>query len=793
MKTRASECARLVAGVALVALLSACGGGGGSETPAPPPVVQPTAIPDNLAITAPTVAEVSGATAFTNSAASLSGLTFAWDFGDGTTSAEPSPKHDYTKVGDFAVTLKVSNSAGTSKEVKFKLAINNRAVTSSLSCSGDNAGWCWQAPRPSGNSVNDLYFLSGQVGWTVGESGEIHKTTDGGKTWVRQVSGVTTSLTNVRFSDANNGWALGNYGAVLHTIDGGAHWSVQGSNLPDGYSSTLTAVNATTAVIMPYSGLIRATSDGGTTWSQFNVNSNATTVMPDGTLWAAAYDGVRKSTNLGKTWTLAKAAPVSGNTPALVVQGTSLWAYYQVYNYDPTKGVYYVTTIQRSTDNGATWDAWTPQGLPTDGSYGNALDFVDANTGAMAVNANLYRTTDGGRNWTKTDAPASGSYYYNVEHRIVVPGMRYRGFYDANSKFNHQVSEDAGGTWRTVSAPARYDNSSYYWQSARIQRVDAQTWVALAEAAVRVSTDGMKTWTVVRGQVSSDTPRNFNALWFFDAKRGLALSQYGEMLETKNAGLDWAVKLTGLPTNNYNGYTVRLQFVDANKGWLLTADGRLYLSTDGGDRWSAPLSSQNYAFRSFYFLDGNNGFATVATYVNGNYAARLLGTTDGGQSWTELSTLAEEYQSMYFSSTQQGVLVGNAGHIATTTDGGKTWVARFSGTNQTLLSVAAGETGLWAVGQSGVMVNSKDAGATWTQGPSLTTASLTKVRFLDARQGWAVGGSGTILSTQDGGLTWKAQNAGTRMSLSDVFFADSRTGWVSGDYGTLLVTGTGGQ
>lgn len=790
MKTRASECARLVVGVALVGLLSACGGGGGSESP-PPPVVQPTAIPDNLAITAPAVAEVSGATAFTNSAAGLGGLTFAWNFGDGSTSADASPRHDFAKAGDFDVTLKVSNSAGTSKEVTFKLAVNNRALISGLSCSGDNAGWCWQAPRPSGNSVNDLYFLSGQVGWTVGESGEIHKTTDGGKTWVRQVSGVTSSLTSVRFSDANNGWVLGSFGAVLHTTDGGAHWSVQGSGLPDGYSNTLTAVSASTAVIMPYSGLIRATSDGGTTWSQFNVNSNATTVMPDGTLWAATSDGIRKSTDLGKTWTLAKATPASGNTPVLIVQGTSLWAIYQIYNYDPVKGSYYQTTMQRSTDGGATWDSWTPQGLPGSGIYANTLDFVDANTGAMAVSSDLYRTTDGGRNWTKADAPVTAS-YYNVEHRVVAPGLRYRGFYDSSYKYNHQVSEDAGATWRTVSAPSRYDGSSYYWQSAKLQRVDAQNWVALSEAAVRVSTDGMKTWSVVRGQSTSDAPKNFSALWFFDAKRGLAMTQNGEMLETKNGGLDWATKLTGLPTNNY-GYTVRLQFVDATKGWLLTSDGRLYLSTDGGDRWSAPLSSQNYSFRNAYFLDASNGFATVATYVNGNYASRLLATADGGQSWTEVSTLGEEYLAMYFSNAQQGVMVGGSGHIVTTADGGKTWVARFSGTNLGLVSVAASEAGLWAVGTSGLMLNSKDAGATWTQASSLTTASLTKVRFLDARQGWAVGGNGTILSTQDGGLNWKNQNAGTRINLSDVFFADSRTGWVSGEYGTLLVTGTGGQ
>jgi len=33
--------------------------------------------------------------------------TWAWDFGDGTTSADPNPTHIYTACGDFNVTLTV--------------------------------------------------------------------------------------------------------------------------------------------------------------------------------------------------------------------------------------------------------------------------------------------------------------------------------------------------------------------------------------------------------------------------------------------------------------------------------------------------------------------------------------------------------------------------------------------------------------------------------------------------------------------------------------------------------------
>jgi FOG: PKD repeat len=48
------------------------------------------------------------------------GLTYAWDFGDGATSAEKNPKHTYTKEGTYTVKLTVKNSYGTNTATKDK-------------------------------------------------------------------------------------------------------------------------------------------------------------------------------------------------------------------------------------------------------------------------------------------------------------------------------------------------------------------------------------------------------------------------------------------------------------------------------------------------------------------------------------------------------------------------------------------------------------------------------------------------------------------------------------------------
>lgn len=772
----------------LVVLLTACGGGGGDGAPAEPPVPA-VAIPDDLTVTAAAVTDVASATAFTNSAAGKTGLNFSWNFGDGGTSTEASPKHDYAKVGDYQGSLTVSNTAGASKEIKFKVSVNNRAVVAGLSCSAaDQSGWCWQAPRPSGNSVNDLHFLSAQLGWTVGDNGEIQKTTDGGKTWTRQFSGITAPLLSVRFADPQNGWILGAYGAVLHTTDGGAHWQLQEAAALDYTGATLGVINASTALVRDGSGHMRSTTDGGVNWKQSVAPSNYSTAAlnTDGTLWLVTNDALLTSKDLGQSWT-----PVLDKLRAgsyrLAMRGQALWLLGQIWSINASNGNWvYELTLRRSLDAGASWTTLAVDGLPSGPVSIDTLDFVDADVGSVAVALDLYRTTDGGRHWTLVPPPDDLQFSV-FGNQVPAPGTRYRGYYDRSGQYVHQLSSDAGATWTRIKSPSPY-GGGLDWQ--RIQRVDANNWVNFSATSLKWSADGMSSWSLLRGTDDATSSRVLSALWFFDAKRGLSLTQQGELLETQNGGLDWTSRLSGLPGVGFS--RTRIQFAGADKGWLLAGDGKVYRTVDGGARWSTSLDGLSTAITRFHFVDANNGFALA--YDRNTYKTYLVSTTDGAQSWVRSSELSEGYSDLIFTTPLQGVVVGYNGHIVSTSDGGKTWQNRYSGTGNNLASLAYSEaTGLWAVGVGGALLNSTDGGATWTDRGGATTLGLNKIRFVDAQNGWAVGELGTLLVTTDGGKTWSKQFAGTQGALIDVFFADSRTGWILGSSGEVLATGTGGR
>src|SRR5262245_35152687 len=76
-------------------------------------------------------------------------------------------------------------------------------------------------------------FVDADRGWAVGDRGVIWHTSDGGRNWKLQNSGVTCRLEAVQFIDADNGVVVGGWtqpythethGAALRTRDGGRTW-----------------------------------------------------------------------------------------------------------------------------------------------------------------------------------------------------------------------------------------------------------------------------------------------------------------------------------------------------------------------------------------------------------------------------------------------------------------------------------------------------------------------------------------------------------------------------------------
>jgi Photosynthesis system II assembly factor YCF48 len=116
--------------------------------------------------------------------------------------------------------------------------------------------------------TNRLYVLAPgeKHAWRVGDGGMIERTTDHGKTWNLQNSGVTAELTAGSATSDKICWVVGRGGTLLLTTDGGKHWKLLSSPIKEdlGGVHATDAMHATIWDVPNHKTF--ATSDGGETW-----------------------------------------------------------------------------------------------------------------------------------------------------------------------------------------------------------------------------------------------------------------------------------------------------------------------------------------------------------------------------------------------------------------------------------------------------------------------------------------------------------------------------------------------
>ena len=100
-----------------------------------------------------------------------------------------------------------------------------------ISSLGFAQSWIETSQLPSSSRYDDIHFNSDENGWAINASGEIYKTTDGGKIW-RNVREGTGYLRSIEFINDSIGF-VGSLGRTfLRTTDAGETWIDIRDSLP---------------------------------------------------------------------------------------------------------------------------------------------------------------------------------------------------------------------------------------------------------------------------------------------------------------------------------------------------------------------------------------------------------------------------------------------------------------------------------------------------------------------------------------------------------------------------------
>ncbi|MDX1420334.1 MAG: T9SS type A sorting domain-containing protein [Rubricoccaceae bacterium] len=274
----------------------------------------------------------------------------------------------------------------------------------------------------------------------------------------------------------------------------------------------------------------------------------------------------------------------------------------------------------------------------------------------------------------------------------------------------------------------------------------------------------------------SDSPYNgyrSEDVFFIDEAEGWAVNGSGEVWRTQDGGDAWA--LTATP----DGYLRSVGFASETHGWVgvLFSDAVLYETTDGGlsftDVTDRIVPAVNGGICALWVVDDD------LAYGAGQWSgpAYLIKTTDGGQTWAS-SSLGEHLDvaiDVYFFDDSNGLVAGGVNiaggtypRVIGTTDGGDTWTVRHTFEDAPFnswlwkLSFPTPEVGYASVEHGyfggneddGFVLKTTDGGQTWTEVTIPDGASLQGVGFATPEIGWA-SGRGTTSVTTDGGQTWE--------------------------------------
>jgi photosystem II stability/assembly factor-like uncharacterized protein len=765
-----------LAAASLCLLLAACGGGGSDPAPAPPPPPPaPTALPASVTIAAQAQAETGATVKFSTSLTDTAGVTFLWDFGDGTTGAGAAPEHAYAKSGTYEVTVSLANAAEDLRLASFTVTIGAFSNVAGLDCSNGTGGWCWQDTLVTGHQVGDVFALPGTAAlWAVGSYGTIALSTDGGASWKTVPSGVTDPLVKVRFRDATHGIVLTAGGYLLQTTDGGLTWTRNDvAGLLDAAPS-LVAYDSGQIVLAGSQGRTISSHDDGATWTAITLYAP---VSAGTDCWSVQYNLVTRSANC--TGSPTQVLPFAGETDQAIFDAN------QVSFIDATHGMlmaqawdgsgYWVSRAFVTSDGGLSWqrqDAGT--GYWT---WGYDLHMADASDAWWHTSNGWMATSDAAAHWTAVPLPGD-IYSYNLAQGVLGTQLW------ASSGSRIALTPDYGQTWWEMSAPEAALNGQWGLPAQVIQWTDANDALVGLGGRYYLTHDGGNTWTRVLGPDPRDVGRTRSAIRFTDAKHGLLAISGGSIQTTSDGGRTWQrqdVKVTSWDQ------PVALQFSSAVDGRLLL-DGKLWHTADGGASWGLPVAPGGaYSFVvATSWIDAADGWAAV---TNDPYP--LYATHDGGRTWSPVTLPANAggLISVAFADASTGIVVTGWNQVLRTTDAGKTWQL-VAGASGALEVVAAGPHTFWSTGAT--IARSDDDGVTWkTLLPSDGTL-YRGLQALDGQQAQALA-NGAVIATADAGITWTQTSMPGDVSLGSSFALDALTVWGVTTNGQVLATATGGR